>query len=92
VLVELAAQTAGVLSCWKKGENRSAFVAGMLTGIKKAEFYVAEVPVNAELITTATALYGFDDYEAMEATVMMGPQCLCKVQLQIFGQRAGTVA
>ncbi len=87
-LIEVAAQTAGLLSCWKKGDNRAAFSAGVLTGIKKAEFFVDEVPLHAELTTTATTMYGLEDYEAMEATVMLGQQCLCKVQLQIFGLRA----
>ncbi len=87
VLIEVAAQTAGVLSCWKKGESRSAFIAGMLTGIKSAEFFVDLVPLHAELTTTATTMYSLEDYEAIEATVMLGEQCLCKVQLQIFGVR-----
>ncbi len=87
-LIEVAAQTAGVLSCWKKGESRSAFIAGMLTGIKSAEFFVDKVPLHAELITTATTMYSLEDYEAIEATVMLGEQCLCKVQLQIFGLRS----
>ena len=90
VLIEVAAQTAGVLSCWKKGERRSAFIAGMLTGIKSAEFFVDLLPLHAELITTATTMYSLDDYEAIEATVMLGEQCLCKVQLQIFGLRSKT--
>jgi len=87
VCIEVAAQTAGVLSCWKKGENISAFTAGMITGIKNAEFFVDEVPVHAELTTAATIMYSLDDYEAIEATVMMGQTCLCTVQLQIFGLR-----
>jgi predicted hotdog family 3-hydroxylacyl-ACP dehydratase len=86
-LIEVAAQTAGVLSSWKKAANRSAFIAGMLTGIKSAEFFVDQVPLHAELITTATTMYSLEDYEAIEATVMLGEQCLCKVQLQIFGVR-----
>ena len=86
-LIEVAAQTAGVLSCWKKGESRSAFIAGMLTGIKSVEFFVDQVPLHAELITTATTMYSLEDYEAIEATVMLGEQFLCKVQLQIFAVR-----
>jgi predicted hotdog family 3-hydroxylacyl-ACP dehydratase len=87
-LIEVAAQTAGVLSSWKKGESRSAFIAGMLTGIKSAQFFVDQVPLHAELTTTATTMYSLEDYEAIEATVVMGEKCLCKVQLQIFGLRA----
>ena len=88
VLIEVAAQTAGVLSSWKKGENRAAYIAGILTGIKSADFFVDEVPLHAELITTAASMYSLEDYEAMEATVMLGPQRLCTVQLQILGVRA----
>ncbi len=44
----------------------------MLTGIKSAEFFVDQVPLHAELITTATIMYSLDDYEAIEATVMLG--------------------
>ena len=87
-LIEVAAQTAGVLSSWKKGGSKSAFIAGMLTGIKSAEFFVDQAPLHAELITTATIMYSLEDYEAIEATVMLGDQCLCKVQLQIFAVRS----
>lgn len=87
-LIEVAAQTAGVLSCWKKGESRSSFIAGMLTGIKSAEFFIDKVPLQAELTTTATTMYSLGDYEAIEATVMQGNQCLCNVHLQIFGLRS----
>jgi len=88
VLIEVVAQTAGVLFCWKKGANRSAYTAGVLTGINSAEFFVDAVPLGAELITTVTNRYSLEDYEAMEGTVMMGEQCLCIIQLQIFGLRA----
>jgi predicted hotdog family 3-hydroxylacyl-ACP dehydratase len=88
VLIEVAAQTAGVLACWKKGANRSAYKAGVLTGIKSAEFFVDAVPLGAELITTVNNRYSLDDYEAMEGTVMMGEQCLGIMQLQIFWLRA----
>ena len=88
VLIEVVAQTAGVLSSWKKGENKSGITAGMLTGIKRAEFFFDEVPLHAELTTTATIMYSLDDYEAMEGTVMMGQTCFCKVQLQVFALRA----
>lgn len=84
VLIEVVAQTAGVLSSWKKGENRPSYKIGWLTGIKSAEFFVDEVPLNAELITTATTMYSFEDYEALEGSVMMGTSLLCKVQLQIL--------
>lgn len=88
VLIEVAAQTAGVLSSWKKGESRAALTAGMLTGIKKAEFFVDHVPLNAILLTTATTMYSLEDYEAIAAEVRLGEQCLCKVQLQIFALRS----
>jgi predicted hotdog family 3-hydroxylacyl-ACP dehydratase len=88
VLIEVVAQTAAALSLWKKGESRSAITAGMLTGIKSAEFFVDEVPLKAVLTTTATIMYCLDDYEAIEGTVMMGEICLCKVQLQVFSLRA----
>ena len=88
VLIEVVAQTAGVLSCWKKGTNRSAYKTGILTGVNSAEFFVDAVPLGAELITKVTNRYSLEDYEAMEGTVMMEKQCLCIVQLQIFGLRA----
>jgi len=92
VLIEVVAQTAGVLSCWKKGTNRAAYKAGVVTGVNSAEFFVDAVPLDAELITTVTNRYSIEDYEAMEGMVMMGQQCLCKIQLQIFGLRATTAA
>ncbi len=88
VLIELVAQTAGVFSCWKKGADRSSYKAGVMTGVNSADFFVDAVPVDAELITTVTNRYSIGDYEAMEGIVMMGQQCLCKIQLQILGLRA----
>ena len=86
-LIELVAQTAGVLSCWKKGANRAVYTSGLLTGINSAEFFVDTVPLGAELITTVRTRYSLEDYEAMEGSVMMDQQCLCIIQLQIFGLR-----
>lgn len=88
VLIEVVAQTAGVLSSWKKGENRPTYKIGWLTGIKSAEFFIDDVPLHAELITTVTTMYSLADYEALEGTVMMGTSLLCKVQLQILGIKA----
>lgn len=88
VLIEVVAQTAGILSSWKKGSNISAFERGLLTGIKSAEFFVDEIPLHTELITKVTAMYSLEDYEAMEGSVMAGTTLLGKVQVQIVGLKS----
>ena len=88
VLIEVVAQTAGILSSWKKGPDRDNMERGLLTGIKNAEFFVDQIPLNTELTTTVSTRYSFDDYDAMEGTVIAGEQLLSKIQLQIFGVRS----
>jgi predicted hotdog family 3-hydroxylacyl-ACP dehydratase len=87
ILIEVVAQSAGVLASWKKGPDRANMEGGLLTGIKNAEFFVDRIPLNTELTTTVNTLYSVDDYEAMEGTVRAGKQLLGKIQLQIFGVR-----
>ena len=88
VLIEIVAQAAGILSSWKKGPDRANMERGLLTGIKNAEFFVDQIPLHTELTTTVSTLYSFDDYDAMEGTVIAGEQLLSRIQLQIFGVRA----
>lgn len=91
-LIEVVAQTAGILSSWKKGVGRSAYTAGWLTGIKNADFFIDTVPVGAEIITTVTCRYSLEDYEAMSGTIMSGKRRLCIIELQIFGLKAASGA
>ena len=88
ILIEVVAQAAGILSSWKKGPDRANIERGLLTGIKNAEFFVDQIPLHTELTTRVTTLYSFDDYDAMEGTVIAGEQLLSMIQLQIFGVRA----
>ena len=88
ILIEVVAQAAGILSSWKKGTDRANMERGLLTGIKNAEFFVDQIPLHTELTTTVSTLYSFDDYDAMEGTVIADEQLLSKIQLQIFGVRS----
>lgn len=88
VLIEVVAQTAGVLVSWKKGSDRENMEGGILAGIKNAEFFVDRIPVHTELITTVKTLYSIEDYEGMEGSVLAGSSLLGRIQLQVFGIRS----
>jgi len=84
VLIELVAQTAGVLISWKKGMDKGEGGVGWLVGIKVADFFLDRIPLHTELITTVKNLYSADGYNVIEGTVMTGTELLCRVQIQIF--------
>jgi predicted hotdog family 3-hydroxylacyl-ACP dehydratase len=84
VLIELVAQTASVHISWKKGANKGAGGGGWLVGIKSADFFLDQIPLYTELITTIRNLYSAENYNVLEGTVTAGKDLLGRIQIQVF--------
>jgi len=84
VLIEIVAQTAALLISWKKGINTGGSGRGWIVGIKKADFFVDRIPLDAVLITTVKELYHIDRYNVLDGEVTAEAKLLCRVQIQVF--------
>ena len=95
ILIELIAQTAGVLEGWKsKKKGGKAVKSGWLVGIKKTDFFTDRIPVNTQLITSARRLYSiesaFESYAVFAGEVESDLGLLSRVELQVFRPEAET--
>ena len=85
ILIELIAQTAGVLEGWKsKQGGGSPERGGWLVGIKKCDFFVDRIPVRSRLTTTVRRLYALEAYAVFAGEVTSESALLSRAELQVF--------
>jgi len=82
VLIEAIAQTAAIVEGYKRKQQGKDGVRGWLVGIKSAEFNIAKIPVNTNLIIMIESKYSFDNYGVVEGTVKTGEKVLATAVLQ----------
>lgn len=86
VLIELAAQTAGVCNGWDRirrhGMNSDR--RGWLVGIKKADFSTGSVPVGAVIITRAENTYNFENLREVNCELRLDDTIIAGAILQLF--------
>jgi len=82
VLIEAIAQTAAIVEGYKRKQQGKDGVKGWLVGIKSAEFSVAKIPVNTNLIIMIENKYTFDNYAVVEGTIKTGEKVLATIVLQ----------
>jgi predicted hotdog family 3-hydroxylacyl-ACP dehydratase len=95
VLVELAAQTAGVCIGWHekmKTDGPKTKAAGWLVGIKKAGFYVEKIPVGTCLTTQSEIHLVVDNYKEIIATASINQKPVAEIYLQILQKEVQKVA
>jgi predicted hotdog family 3-hydroxylacyl-ACP dehydratase len=86
VLVELAAQTAGVCNGWERirMKGRDSNQMGWLVGIKKANFTVETLPFGATITTIAENTYSFGNLREVSCELSMDNQIIGRATLQLF--------
>jgi len=87
VLVELAAQTAGVCIGWNekmKTDGPETKAAGWLVGIKKARFYDEKIPLGTCLIIQSEIHLIVDNYKEIAATASIDQKPVAEIYLQIL--------
>ncbi len=93
ILIELAAQTAGISLGWKSmhhpADNASA-PGGWLVGVKRSDFNIAALPVGARLITQTETLLEADTYKEIGASVTLNEIQIAQIRLQVL--QAGKTA
>ena len=89
VLIELIAQTAGVLEGWKSkpGGGRPE-KSGWLVGIKRCDFFVDRVPLQTRLTTTVRRLHALEAYAVFAGEVASESGLFVRAELQVFRTEA----
>jgi predicted hotdog family 3-hydroxylacyl-ACP dehydratase len=69
LLIELLAQSAGVLQGWKERHSKECGEGGLLVGIPSARFAEPVVPVGTRLLCTVRPTHGTQSYFAFDGEV-----------------------
>ena len=87
VLIELAAQTAGVCIGWNqkmKSDGPRGEAKGWLVGIKNARFYVDKIPLDTCITTRSENYLVVENYREIAATASIGEKLVAEINLQIL--------
>lgn len=86
VLVELAAQTAGVCNGWGRIQSRGldSNQMGWLVGIKKTDFFIDTLQVGCSVITRSENTYNFENLREVSCTMYLDETLIGRATLQLF--------
>ena len=87
VLIELAAQTAGVCIGWNqkiKSDGPRGEAKGWLVGIKNARFYVNTIPLDSCITTRSENSLVVENYKEIAASASVGEKLVGEISLQIL--------
>jgi predicted hotdog family 3-hydroxylacyl-ACP dehydratase len=87
VLIELAAQTAGVCIGWNekmKTSGPQGEAKGWLVGIKNANFYIDKIPLGTCLTIRSDNHLIVDNYKEIAASITIGDKLIAEINLQIL--------
>ncbi|MFC1881268.1 hypothetical protein ACFL2S_07220 [Thermodesulfobacteriota bacterium] len=95
VLVELAAQTAGVCIGWNekmKTDGPETKAAGWLVGIKKVRFYVDMISLDTCITIRSEIRLAVENYREIAATASINEKLVAEINLQILQKEVQKVA
>lgn len=87
VLIELAAQSAGVCFGWQamhSPDSGPSAPAGWLVGVKRADFRVGTVPVGARLVIRTENRLAAENYKEIGACITMDDTEIAQIHLQVL--------
>ena len=86
ILIELAAQTAGVYNGWDRIQTKGidSEQMGWLVGIKKAEFSIDHLPFGCNIISRAKNTFRFDNLREVECEQHIDDTLISRMTLQLF--------
>ena len=89
VLVELAAQTAGVCNGWDRIQTQGleSNQMGWLVAIKKADFLIDILPLGGVIIAKAENTYNFENLREIDCELRLNDILIGRATLQLFQAR-----
>lgn len=86
VLIELAAQTAGVSMGWEESIIKGKDIRGRLgwlVGVKEARFHVDRIPLNSRIRMRSLKDVDFENYHEIVGIAEIGEKVIGELRLQI---------
>ena len=89
VLLELAAQTAGVCNGWDRIQTQGldSNQMGWLVAIKKADFFINALPLGSAVIVRAENTYNFENLREISCELRLDDTLIGQATLQLFQAR-----
>lgn len=86
ILIELAAQTAGVCNGWDRIQTKGldSDKMGWLVGIKKAEIFIDYLSFGSEIISSAENSFIFENLREVSCEQRLSDKIIGKMTLQLF--------
>lgn len=86
VLVEIAAQTAGISCSWERLQRRdpTSEQKGWIVAIKRAELHLAELPFGAHIKAEGKNTINYGGFQEVSTTLHMDGVCIAAVVLQLY--------
>ena len=86
IMVELAAQTAGVCNGWDRirTQGLDSDQMGWLVAVKRADFFIAHLPVGTTVKVRAENTLSFDKFREVTSRVYHEERLLAEVILQLY--------
>ncbi len=86
ILVELAAQAAGVCNGWDRivTQGLDSDQMGFLVAIKRARFLIDRIPCGSPVVATATNTHNFENLREISCVLHLGQRLIGEVTLQLF--------
>lgn len=85
ILIELAAQTAGICNCWNglRTQGERFVKKGWLVGVREARFFVDSLPLSAHVVTTAENRFKFENFREIAGSARIGAKAAAEITLQL---------
>jgi predicted hotdog family 3-hydroxylacyl-ACP dehydratase len=86
ILIELAAQTAGVCNGLDRIQTQGidSDQMGWLVGVKKTEFFISTLPFDSEIMARAENTYNFENLREVSCQLHLDNTLICTSLLQLF--------
>lgn len=86
IMVELAAQTAGVCNGWDRIQTKGldSEQMGWLVGIKQAEFFIDSLAVGSSIIVRVENTYNFENLRLVSCELHQNDILIGNAMLQLF--------
>lgn len=86
ILIELAAQTAGICNGWERVQSKGldSDKMGWLVGIKKAELFIDSLPLGSEIISSAENSFKFESLREVTCRQHLDDRLIGTMILQLF--------
>ena len=89
ILVELAAQSAGIFNGWNRVQvrGRKSDPMGMLVGVKKAELHIDLLPFDSRVVSWAENTFTFANLREVSCRQYVDDRLVGRMTLQVFQAR-----